>query len=559
MNVGKRAVLSRRMMLGGTVSVACLAPWASQLHAADSLHSTVVETNSGKVSGRRVDAVTVFKGIPYGETTAGVGRFRQPRARVPWTGVLAAVEDPPEAPQRAPGIHPPSGAPSVLESVEPDWPRLAESEDCLKLDVWTPASDNEKRPVMVWFHGGGFAVGSAAGLWQDGGNLARRGNVVVVSVNHRLNVLGHLFLDPLDEQFAGAGNAGLLDLVLALTWVKDNIARFGGDPDNVTIFGQSGGGQKVSMLLAMPTAAGLFHKAIIQSGPAPKALQPAYAADMAQRLLAKLRIGRAEVRRLQQIPLAQIMSAYFQVFRETGGYGVLGILQGFAPVVDGRLLPRHPFQGQAPSMSAEIPLLIGTTRTEMTLHTLLEDPGADQMDEPGLQARLQALFGADARLVYDVYRTHHPSLSTWERYALITSDWPTRLYSIWIAEQKARLQRAAVFMYRTDWQTPVAGGKLLAPHAIDLSFALDDTAYSTSFDGGGPSVQRLSRRMSGSWLAFAHRGDPNIGAMPGWPRYEPDAGRATLLYDRECRVVNDPDGADRRELDRIMAKRLTAG
>src|SRR6185369_12830503 len=342
------AVLSRRMMLGGTVSAACLAPWASQLRAADSLHSTVVETNFGKVSGRRADGVTVFKGISYGETTAGVGRFRPPRPCVPWTGVLAAVDDPPEAPQREPGTDTRSGIPSALESVEPDWPRLAESEDCLKLDVWTPASDHEKRPVMVWFHGGGFAVGSAAGLWQDGGNLARHGNVVVVSVNHRLNVLGHLFVDPLDEQFAGAGNAGLLDLVLALTWVKDNIARFGGDPDNVTVFGQSGGGQKVSMLLAMPAASGLFHKAIIQSGPAPKALQPAYAADMALRLLAKLRIGRGELRRLQETPLAQIMSAYFQVFRETGGYGVLGILQGFAPVVDGKFLSQHPFQGQAP-------------------------------------------------------------------------------------------------------------------------------------------------------------------------------------------------------------------
>jgi para-nitrobenzyl esterase len=435
---------------------------------------------------------------------------------------------------------------------------LPESEDCLRLDVWTPSADPEKRPVMVWFHGGGFAVGSAAGLWQDGGNLARHGNVVVVSVNHRLNVLGHLYLDLLDEQFAGAGNAGLLDLVLALTWIKDNIGRFGGDPENVTIFGQSGGGQKVSMLLAMPAAAGLFHKAIIQSGPAPRALESAYAADMAQRLLVKLRIGKGELRRLQDIPLAQIMSAYFQVFRETGGYGVLGILQGFAPVVDGKYLFEHPFQGQAPSTSADVPLLIGTTRTEMTFYTLLQDPGADRMDEPSLRARLQVLFGADVGLVYDAYRTNHPSLSTWERYALITSDWPTRLYSVWIAEQKARLQRAPVFMYRTDWQTPVMDGKLMAPHAIDLSIVLDDTAYTTSFDGGGPSVRRLSQQMSGSWVAFARRGDPNIRALPAWPRYEPDAGRATMLYDRECRVVNDPDGADRSALDRIVAKRSPA-
>ncbi len=543
-------------MLGGVAAAACLARWAEPAHAAEMRDPPVVNTTLGKVAGRRVDGVAVFKGIPYGATTAGAGRFRPPRYPDQWTGILTVVDDPPSAPQSEPGDRPERGSASPFGGIEPGWPRLAESEDCLKLDVWTPAAEEGgKRPVMVWFHGGGFAVGSAAGRWQAGSRLSRRGDVVVVSPNHRLNVLGHLFLDPLSEQFAGAGNAGLLDLVLALTWVADNIARFGGDPANVTIFGQSGGGQKVSMLLAMPAAAGLFHKAIIQSGPAPKALEPAYAADMAQRVLTKLDVGSGELPRLQTLPLEQIMRAYFEVFRETGGYGVLGILQGFAPVVDGHVLPHHPFYHRGPTVSADVPLLIGTTRTEMTLNTLLGDANADKMDEHTLNERLTGLFGSDASRVLAAYRTAHPGMSPWELYAVITSDWPTRLYSIWIAEAKAKLGRASVFMYRTDWQTPVAGGRLMSPHAIDISFVLDDTPYTGSFDGGGRAVKRISHRMSEAWLAFARRGDPNTRSLPKWPSYEPEARRATMAFNNECRVMNDPDGADRRALDAILASR----
>jgi len=496
----------------------------------------------------------MFKGIPYGASTAGSGRFKPPRAPEAWSGVLKTVDDPPQAPQHDPGKPRRPRSDSPYEGIEPDWTQVPESEDCLKLNVWTPGLEGRKRPVMVWFHGGGFAVGSAAGQWQDGGRLCRRGDVVVVSVNHRLNVLGYLYVDPLNAAFSGGGNAGLLDLVLALKWVQENIAQFGGDPQNVTIFGQSGGGQKVSMLLAMPAAAGLFQKAIVQSGPAPRALEPQYAADMARRLLAKLEIGTGEVERLQQVALDRIMSAYYSVFRETGGYGVLGILQGFAPVVDGKWLPQHPFDPEAPVVSADVPLMIGTTRTEMTLGALLEDPAADLMSESSLRDRLAGLFGNDTQRVLDAYRASHPGFSPWELYAVITSDWPTRLYSIWIAERKARLRRAPVFMYRTDWCTPVAEGKLMAPHAIDIGFVLDDTPYTRSFDGGGRGAAQMTRSMSGAWLEFARHGNPNNGSLPRWPAYEPER-RSTLLFDTPCRVVDDPDGADRRILDNLLAKR----
>jgi len=547
-------VFNRRTMLAHAAAAALIVPRAGAAADGSSLEPPVASTNSGRVAGRRVDGICMFKGIPYGASTAGSGRFEPPRAPEAWSGVLKTVDDPPQAPQHDPGKPRRPRSDSPYEGIEPDWTQVPESEDCLKLNVWTPGLEGGKRPVMVWFHGGGFAVGSAAGQWQDGGRLCRRGDVVVVSVNHRLNVLGYLYVDLLNAAFAGAGNAGLLDLVLALKWVQENIARFGGDPQNVTIFGQSGGGQKVSMLLAMPAASGLFQKAIVQSGPAPRALEPQYAADMARRLLAKLEIGTGEVERLQQVALDRIMSAYYSVFRETGGYGVLGILQGFAPVVDGKWLPQHPFDPEAPVVSADVPLMIGTTRTEMTLGALLEDPAADRMSESSLRDRLAGLFGNDTQRVLDAYRASHPGFSPWELYAVITSDWPTRLYSIWIAERKARLRRAPVFMYRTDWRTPVAEGKLMAPHAIDIGFVLDDTPYTRSFDGGGRGAAQMTRSMSGAWLEFARHGNPNNGSLPRWPAYEPER-RSTLLFDTPCRVVDDPDGADRRILDNLLAKR----
>ena len=552
--------MSRRAAIRTAVTTACALPWLPLVGAAESgLRTVEVETTLGSVEGRRREGVCVFKGIPYGASTAGSGRFRPPRPAEPWSGSLPAFVDPPEAPQRDPSATagtatPGIASPNPFESLDPDWPVLLESEDCLKLDVWTPAADHRRRPVMMYFHGGGFAVGSAGGGWQSGAGLSRLGDVVFVSPNHRLNVLGHLFLDRMDSDFAGAGNAGMLDLVLALKWVRDNISRFGGDPGNVTLIGQSGGGQKISMLLAMPEAAGLFHKAIIMSGPAPKALEPAYAEDMAARLLGKLGIERNALPRLQALPLRSIMEAYFAVFRETGGFGVLGILQGFAPVVDGTNLPHHPFFGSAPRATAGVPLIIGTTRTEMTLNTLIDDPNAWKMGGQGLHSNLSTLFGSETDGVIHAYQGHHPRASAWELYGLITADWPTRLYSLWIAEAKARLGQAPVFMYRTDWQTPVAGGKLMSPHAIDLSIALEDARYTSTFDGGGPKVEGLSHQISTAWLRFARHGAPNSTLLPAWPRYEPQSGRATMLFNTESRVADDPDGADRRAMEQILAQ-----
>lgn len=544
----RRALLKAGMAMGLTTLAAVDRSHAQSSHV-------LVTTTAGEVAGADTGSVCIFKGIPYGASTAGEGRFRPPRKPAAWSGVLDTRRDPAISPQRDPRPHKAVERANPFAGIDLDWPVLPESEDCLKLDVWTPSvNDKARRPVLVWFHGGGFVAGSAAGMWQDGSALAAHGDIVMVSPNHRLNALGYTYLDSLDTRFAGAGNAGMLDLVLALQWVRDNIERFGGDPGNVTIMGQSGGGQKVCMLMAMPEAQGLFHKAIVESGPAPKALDPDYAKDMALRLISKLGVGVGELSHLSEIPVDRIMAAYFDVFDQTGGYGILGILQGFAPVVDGTILPKHPFMNGAPNISAEIPLLIGTTRTEMTLVTLDSDPVANRMDADLLVNKLRNRFHDQTEKVVAAYRAHHPNCSPWELYALITADWPTRMYSIHIAEQKAKQHRAPVFMYRTDWRTPVAGGILFSPHAIDIGFVLDDTRYTSRFDGGGPGPKAMARQMSEAWLAFARRGIPETPVLPNWPRYEPQAARATMLFDLKSRIASDPDGADRQIIAAFMER-----
>src|SRR5688572_32649059 len=322
--------------------------------------SVVADTTYGRVRGTEVSGIKIFKGIPYGATTTGKNRFMPPVAPAKWSGVRDAISYGPSAPQSEPGARRAASALAVAAAGLP-----AESEDCLVLNVWTPAvHDNRKRPVMFWCHGGGFATGSGSSPVTEGLNLARRGDVVVVTINHRLNVLGFTSLEEAGgAEFASSGDVGMVDIVAALHWVRDNISQFGGDPNTVMVFGQSGGGRKVATLLAMPSAKGLFHRAIIESGATLQLVEREQAARVASELLTTLGLDKARVRELQALPVDRIMAAYFAVVRRMN---VDQMTHGFSPVVDGTVVPRHPFHPTASPVSADVPLMLGSTRTELT-------------------------------------------------------------------------------------------------------------------------------------------------------------------------------------------------
>ncbi len=345
----------------------------------------VVDTTSGKLKGTQDGGVLVFRGVPYGAPTGGRARFLPPSPAEPWAGVRDATNFGPISPQQGAVADQALGDVNTIGAL----PRLPLGEDCLVLNVWTPDVADGRRPVMVWLHGRGYAAGAGSETWYNGADLARRGDVVVITINHRLNVFGYLNLADIGgPEFAGSGVAGMLDVVLALQWVRDNIDRFGGDPANVTIFGESGGGSKVSTLLAMPSAEGLFQRAIIQSGPGLRGIEPKTATEFAERLLAHLGIGRTELHRLQDLPHEQLTAGLATM---PGGAG-MGIVMGVAPVVDGTFLPRHPFHPDAPPTALNVPVMIGTNKDEAALF-LARDSRRRRLEDAELPARLQPLLG----------------------------------------------------------------------------------------------------------------------------------------------------------------------
>lgn len=493
----------------------------------------LAQTRLGPVIGQSDQGSLAFKGIPYGSPTSGKSRFMAPSPARTWDEPLRAFDYGPISPQSDPDATANSSGSKSIES-----------EDCLTLNVWTPAlRDKGNRPVMVWLHGGGLWRLSAAGDYQAGARLAANNDVVMVSPNHRLNVLGHAYLDEFDPAFAGSSSAGMLDLVLALQWVRDNIEEFGGDPGNVTIFGQSGGGQKISFLMAMPAAHGLFHKAIIQSGPAPLALERHHARELGARLLALLGIPQARALDIQSVPVEAVMRAYFRLFGEIGGFGVMGVIQDFAPVVDDVVLPQHPFWNGASPLSRDIPLMIGSTRTEMTGYFLASNPDAPKRDFAAVIAQLEPIFGTDAAGIVAHYRSAHPLAGSWEIDALIRSDWPTRLFTQRIADEQAKLGGARVWAYRMDWETTARDGLLMSPHAIDIPFVLDTVGSNPIEPGQLAEHQAMMRKMSSAWVAFARNGNPQNEHIPDWHPYE-SVSRPTLLFNLESRMASDPDGSD---------------
>lgn len=548
--------MSRRELLLSTSATALLLPEMTRSHLladASRAADSIAETANGKVRGRSIAGIHSFLGVRYGASTAGRNRFMPPQKPQPWTGIQDALSYGNSAPQSNPARPGPDRLRSDIGRLlaGTDGPQPAESEDSLFLNVWTPGvNDNGRRPVMFWLHGGGFATGSDSSALYIGANLARRGDVVVVGINHRLGALGFTHLGDLGgEQFAHSGNVGMLDAVAALQWVRDNIERFGGDPNRVMIFGESGGGQKVSMLLGSPPAKGLFHRAVIESGPGPKMMERDRATELARMLLAEVGLDANRVSELQSLPLEKIMAAQFAVSTKLRNFA--GIIDGFAPVLDPTVLPAHPFYPHATDVSEDVPVIVGNNRTEMTLFA---DPAAFSLDESGLKTRVKGILADHADPVIEVYRRANPNATPSDLFFLIWTDDPTTIYSNNIAERRAALGKAPTYRYRFDWETPALGGRLKSPHTLEMPFVFDNVQVTPALTGGAsPEAVALAARVSEAWIAFATRGDPNSkkSGLPPWPAYDSDR-RATMLFNNESKVVDDPASEQRKIMDSIL-------
>lgn len=526
-------------------------------------NKNVVETDSGKIFGYSRDGVITFKGIPYGASTEGKGRFMPPSKPVPWPGVRSALYWGPVSPQ--PYTSTIDGRRGAWghdrEAFMFDWDDGHDSEDCLRLNVWTRSiNDNARRPVMVWLHGGGYVAGSSQELrMYPGEDLVRRGDVVAVSVNHRLGVLGFANLITYGTQYASSSNVGMLDLVAALQWVKANIAIFGGDPDRVMIFGQSGGGGKVSTLMAMSSAQGLFHRAAVQSGSLIPYASTESSARVTESVLAELGLTRRTIGRIHQIPYQRIVEAAVRSERVAAAEGDGGDALRWGPVEDEHILPLHSWNPHAPACSAHVPLIVGNVLNEFFNSVQMDDPTVDSwsMDEARQQLRakrrglLSPGLGHAADHVIDIARRAYPHASPFTIYSIVSAAATMRLGALTQAARKAAQGAAPAYNYWFRWQTPVLDGQARAFHCSELPFVFYSTERCASMTGGGPEALGLGARMADSWIAFARDGDPNHSGLPHWPAYDAKTV-PTMLFDSRCMLEHDPDGEIRRAIEEAL-------
>ena len=526
-------LLNRRGLLAGGLILATTA-CGTKPTLAQASGEPLVETAQGRVRGVvQPNGVTAFKGMRYAAAAAGPLRFMPPTPPPKWAGIQDAF---------AFGDQSPQAKGRLADS------RVAMSDDCLRINVFTPGLDHARRPVMLWFHGGGFEAGVGSQPLYDGTRLARRGDVVVATINHRLNVFGHCYLGGvLGDDFQQSGNVGYLDLVASMKWVRENIAGFGGDPDNVMIYGQSGGGRKVSLCYAGKDAQGLFHKGVVQSGSHLKVQMPEQANKLTESLLKELGIAKADARKLQTIDVETLSTAQRKVIGAAGSR--------FSPMLDGKAFTAHPFLPNAPAISSHLPMMLGTNRTELT-NQMGGEPGIFDMNEAQAKERLKAFI--EEKDIDEAFRTFHasrPQANPSEVFFTIASARGYCRDQTIMAEQRVKAGgRGKTYVYRLMWRQPVEGGRRVSQHSLDLPFVFDTVAAGANMTGPDTEQTRaMADNMANSWIAFARTGNPNNASIPEWKPYNLEQ-RPTMMFDVPSHLENDPHKAEREFMARYPSQ-----
>jgi len=497
-----------------------------------SSESAIVSTEYGKVAGYIDNQIYTFKGIPY----AKAERFMPPESPDKWEGIRSSRAYGPTCPQgKRLGWY------SDDQAFAFDWDDGFTNEDCLRLNIWTPEINNKsKRPVMVWLHGGGFSAGSSQELPSyDGNQLSKTGDVIIVSLNHRLNVLGFLDLSAYGEKYAKSGNVGLLDIISALKWIQSNIESFGGDPSNITIMGQSGGGGKVCTLMACPEAKGLFQKAIVQSGSILNLMESKYSRKIGELVMQNLGLKSSQIDSLKKIPYENLLNAgnlaIQEVRQEATKDGFYSFIFGWTPTVDGYVLPYQPYELHAQELSKNIPVIVGTTQNEFTASNYI--PAYRNITEEKAITELQKKYQNKTEEFVKKFKIAYPNSKPVDYF---DTDFIFRPAAVKQMSIKYALKGAPVYAYMFNWESPVLDGIFRSTHCMELPFTFNNIARCRTMTGGGEEAYVLADKMSRAWTNFAKTGNPNAEGLPTWEPYTIEKG-ATMIFDNTCDVKYNHD------------------